>query len=90
MIERLLVAVGVVGIGGFLTFYISLQLGWPVENARNLLLLVMVLFENYHLVNCRSEMKSVFRLSLLKSPALLIGTLAALLIHITGMYLPYL
>ena len=55
MIERMLVAVGVVGIGGFLTYYRSLQIGWSEEDARNLLLLVMVLFENFHVGNCRSE-----------------------------------
>jgi hypothetical protein len=39
MLERLLVAVLVVGLGGFLVYDIALRLGWPVADARNLLLL---------------------------------------------------
>lgn len=89
MIERLLVSVGVVGCGGFLTFYLALKSGWSVEESRNLLLLVMVLFENFHVGNCRSETKSIFQFSPFRSPVLLSGTLAALLIHLAGMYLPF-
>lgn len=89
MTERMLVAVGVVGIGGFLTYYGSLWLGWPVADARNLLLLVMVLFENFHVANCRSETKSAFAMSPFRSPVLLFGTLAALLIHVAGMHIPF-
>lgn len=89
MLERLLVSVAVVGIGGFLTFSVVLQAGWSISDARNLLLLVMVLFENFHVVNCRSETKSAFSLSPFRSPVLLLGTLTALLVHIAGMYLPF-
>ena len=90
MLERMVVSVGVVGLGGFLTFFGALQLGWSTADARNLLLLVLVLFENFHVGNCRSETKSVFVSSPLRSPVLLFGTLAALLIHIAGMYVPFL
>ena len=48
----------------------------------------MVLFENVHVGNWRSETKSAFVLSPLKSPILLIGVLTALLIHVGAMYLP--
>lgn len=90
MIERLAVSVSVVGIGGFLTFFGSLQLGWTVEDARNLLLLVLVLFENFHVGNCRSETKSAFVSSPFRSPILFFGTVAALLMHVAGMYVPFL
>jgi P-type Ca2+ transporter type 2C len=90
MLERLLVAVLVVGLGGFLVYDIALRLGWPVADARNLLLLSMVLFENFHVGNCRSETRSAFALSPLRSPVLFFGTLGAFLIHIAGMYVPFL
>ncbi len=90
MIERMLVAVLVVGGGGFLVYDVTIQLGWRVEEARNLLLLVMVLFENFHVGNCRSETRSALALSPLRSPVLFFGTLGALLIHIAGMYIPFL
>lgn len=90
MVERMLVAVLVVGGGGFLVYDIAMRLGWAVADARNLLLLAMVLFENFHVGNCRSETRSAFSLSPLRSPVLFFGTLGALLVHIAGMYVPFL
>jgi len=90
MVERLLVAVLVVGGGGFLVYDIAIRLEWAVEDARNLLLLAMVLFEIFHVGNCRSETRSAFALSPLRSPILFFGTLGAFLIHVAGMYVPFL
>ena len=90
MIERMLIAVIFVGFGGFIVFDVALRLGWSEMAARNLLLLTMVLFENFHIGNCRSETKSAFALSPLRSPVLFLGTLAAFLTHVVGMYLPFL
>ena len=90
MVERLLVAVLVVGGGGFLVYDIAIRMGWAVGDARNLLLLAMVLFENFHVGNCRSETRSAFTLSPLRSPVLFFGTLGAFLVHVSGMYVPFL
>ncbi|MBM3272866.1 HAD-IC family P-type ATPase [Candidatus Kaiserbacteria bacterium] len=90
MVERMLVAVLVVGGGGFLVYDIAMRFGWAVEDARNLLLLSMVLFENFHVGNCRSETRSAFALSPLRSPVLFFGTLGAFLVHVAGMYVPFL
>ena len=90
MIERILVAVFVVGFGGFAVFAITKYWGWSDQSSRNLLLLTMVLFENFHIGNCRSETKSAFYLSPLRSPVLFFGTLGALLLHIVAMYVPFL
>jgi magnesium-transporting ATPase (P-type) len=90
MIERTLLAMLVVGGGGFLIYDVALRLGWNVADARNLLLLSMVLFENFHIGNCRSETKSAFALSPLRSPVLFFGTLGAFLLHVTAMYVPFL
>ncbi|MBL8817310.1 MAG: HAD-IC family P-type ATPase [Planctomyces sp.] len=90
MVERMLVAVLVVGGGGFVVFDRAIHFGWAVEDARNLLLLVMVLFENFHVGNCRSETRSAFALSPLRSPVLFFGTLGAFLVHVIGMYVPFL
>jgi hypothetical protein len=48
----------------------------------------MVLFENVHIGNCRSETKSALRLSPLRSPILLGGALIALLFHLGTMFVP--
>jgi magnesium-transporting ATPase (P-type) len=59
-----------------------------LDEARNILLLLMVLFENVHIGNCRSETTSALRLSPLRSPLLLGGALTALAVHVAAMYLP--
>jgi Ca2+-transporting ATPase len=88
MIERILVAVFVVGCGGFAVFALAKYWGWSDPSARNLLLLTMVLFENFHIGNCRSETKSAFYFSPLRSPVLFFGTIGALLLHVVAMYVP--
>jgi magnesium-transporting ATPase (P-type) len=90
MLERILIATLVVGCGGFAVFATAIHYGWSTEAARNLLLLTMVLYENFHIGNCRSEKKSAFALSPLRSPVLFFGTLGALLLHIVAMHIPFL
>jgi magnesium-transporting ATPase (P-type) len=90
MVERLIVAILVVGGGGFLVYDGCLRLGFAVEDARNILLLAMVLFENFHVGNCRSESRSAFVLSPLRSPVLFFGTLGAFLLHVVAMHVPFL
>jgi magnesium-transporting ATPase (P-type) len=88
MIERILVAVFVVGFGGFAIFALAQYWKWDIGPSRNLLLLTMVLFENFHIGNCRSETRSAFYLSPLRSPVLFFGTIGALLLHVVAMYVP--
>jgi magnesium-transporting ATPase (P-type) len=90
MIERMIIAVGVMGGVGFGAFHWMIEHGWGEAEARNALLLLMVLFENFHIGNCRSETKSAFALSPFRSPMLLLGALAALAIHVAAMHIPFL
>ena len=88
MIERTLVAGLVMGFVGFGAFWWMLRAGWTEATARNALLLLMVLFENVHIGNCRSETKSALRLSPFRSPILLGGALFAMLLHLGTMFVP--
>ncbi len=88
MIERTLVAAVFMGVVGFGLFQWCLASGWSEEAARNALLMLMVLFENVHLFNCRSETRSAFAMSPLRSPVLMIGMVAAFSIHVAMTYLP--
>lgn len=88
MIERTLLGAMVRGGVGFSTFAGLLNHGQDLNAARNALLLLMVLFENVHIGNCRSETQSVFQISPFSSPILLAGTLTAFLIHMAMMYWP--
>jgi magnesium-transporting ATPase (P-type) len=89
MIERTVLAALAMGLVGFVTFRWFLPEGAgeaEATSARNVLLLLMVLFENIHIGNCRSETKSALALSPLRSPILLTGTIAAFLIHFAAMH----
>jgi magnesium-transporting ATPase (P-type) len=88
MIERTAIGAAVMGLVGFAVFYGLLQAGWSEASARNGLLLLMVLFENIHIGNCRSETKSALRLSPLRTPVLLVGAIVAFLVHVAAMHLP--
>lgn len=89
MIERIVVSALVIGIVSFMLFQMLLAQGFDVDQARNATLLLMVLFENIHVFNCRSETLSVFLHNLLRNPILLFGTAIAQLIHIAAMYTPW-
>ncbi len=88
MLRRVAVSAIVMGGVGFSAFAWMLRNGWSEEDARNALLLLMVLFENIQLGNSRSETRSAFALSPLRSPVLLIGTLGAFGVHVLAMHTP--
>lgn len=90
MIERTVIAACLIGGVSFGAFKWLLMAGWNETSARNALLLLMVLFENIHIGNCRSETRSALALSPFKSPILLIGALSAFLLHVISMHLPIL
>jgi len=88
MIERVVISAIVIGVSAFALMQYCLRVGMTIEDARNVTLFLMVLFENIHVFNSRSETRSVFKQSLLTNPLLIIGTLAAQGIHIGAMYVP--
>lgn len=88
MIERVLLAAVVIGFVSFGVFYYLLSTGMSVDMARNGTLLLMVLFENMHVFNSRSETKSVFKQSLFKNKFLTFSVIGAQILHITAMNLP--
>lgn len=90
MIRRIIQSMLVIGVGGFVLFYWLLAQGYEVSQARNLLLLLFVMFENVQTLACRSERQSIFRMSLLGNPALVVSVIVAQAVHITAMYIPWL
>ncbi|MFT2212585.1 cation-translocating P-type ATPase [Rhizobium giardinii] len=90
MIERIWQSALVMGLGGFATFYWLLQQGYSEAQARNMLLLLLVLFENFQTFNSRSERRSVFALGVFANPFLVVSVAAAQALHISAMYIPWL
>ena len=89
MLERVAISALVIGSTAFLTFQWLLSQGYSLDEARNGTLLLMVLYENIHVFNSRSETLSVFRHNPLRNPILLFGTATAQLVHIGAMYTPW-
>ncbi len=89
MMERVVISAMVIGSMAFAVYqWLLLSRGFSLDEARNGTLLLMVLFENIHVFNSRSETRSVFLHSPLRNPLLLFGTAAAQLVHIGAMYTP--
>jgi Ca2+-transporting ATPase len=79
----------VIGIVAFFLFQSFLASGYSIDESRNATLLLMVLFENIHVFNSRSETLSAFLHNPLRNKILLFGTLIAQMVHIGAMYTPW-
>ena len=88
MIEEVVLSGTFIGVVGFLFFHWALSQGWSEFEARNALLLLIVLFENVHVFNCRSEWRSVFRVPFAANKLLIVAVVAAQGVHIGAMSTP--
>lgn len=88
MLQRIGLSAIVIGSIAFTTFALCLRMGMDEATARNITLLLMVLFENVHVLNSRSEQQSLFRQNFFGNPFLLAGMLIAQSIHIAAIYTP--
>ncbi|HDT14631.1 MAG TPA: HAD family hydrolase, partial [Firmicutes bacterium] len=70
-------------------FYLLEVQGLDTHSARNITLLLMVLLENVHVFNCRSESISAFRVKFSNNYFLVIGVIIAQGIHIVSMQIPF-
>jgi Ca2+-transporting ATPase len=88
MLERVALSAIVIGVIAFSLFWWLLEKGYSESEARNLCLLLMVLFENIQAFNSRSETLSVFHHNPLRNRLLLVGAIVAQLIHVGAMFTP--
>lgn len=88
MVAQTVVSGLAMGLIAFAAWWWMLGRGWEVAQARNCALLLMVLLENVHVFNCRSERTSAFRVPLARNWLLIVGVLAAQGLHILCMHFP--
>ena len=88
MLQRVILSALTMGGVAFIAYHWMLSTGWSVDSARNMVLLLMVLFENLHTFNSRSETRSVFAMNPLKNKPLLFSVLAAQALHLGAIYTP--
>ncbi|MDG3088537.1 HAD-IC family P-type ATPase [Vibrio hannami] len=88
LVEHVLLSGMVMGGLAFVNYYLALESGESVESARNLTLLLMVLFGNIRALNARSETRSLFSQPINANPFLMLAVPGALLIHIASLHVP--
>ena len=90
MISRTIIAGATMGLIVFgLWYYLNNFTQLNELHARNLILLLMVLMQNFHVFNARSERTSAFRIPIRRNTVLVFGVILAQGIHILSMYIPF-
>jgi len=89
MIKETLLSSMTIGVVAFSFFWWFIANGTDETTARNLLLLLMVLFENFHVFNCRSEFHSLFSVPLRNNRFLVLGVILMQGLHILSLHLPF-
>jgi magnesium-transporting ATPase (P-type) len=88
MVKESLLSGLTIGIVAFIAFNLLLANGVDLYMARNLILLLMVLFENFHVFNCRSEYLSAFRVPIRNNYFLVLGVIMMQGLHIISLQVP--
>jgi len=90
MLQQVISSGVYIGTMSFLGFHYWYEMqGYPIETARNLTLLLVVLFENIHIFSCRSEERSTFKISLFSNPLLIGAVLLAQGVHVAVLFTPW-
>jgi magnesium-transporting ATPase (P-type) len=90
MIRQVLISGVTMSLVSFVAWVLMLRAGWEVEVARAGLLTLLVLMQFYHVLNSRSESRSVFRIPFKNNPVLLIGMAVAFGLHVLATQVPFL
>jgi len=89
MVQQVFVSSITIGLIAFSVFYLlRTTFNYDPFAATNLTFLLMVLLENVHVFNCRSEKESAFKVPFSRNPLLIIGVVAAQGIHLLAMHIP--
>ncbi|MBP1929096.1 magnesium-transporting ATPase (P-type) [Methanolinea mesophila] len=89
MVRQTVLSGMVIGIIAFSTWFWLLHEGWDEALARSMLVLLMVLLENFHALNCRSEYRSLFSIPLRNNYLLIGGIVMAQAVQIAAMNIPF-
>jgi Ca2+-transporting ATPase len=86
--ERTLLSAVVMAAGTLALFAVERGAGGSDERAQTVALTTLVIFSAFHAGNARSEYVSAFRKSPFSNPFLLVGTLAAVGLHVLALNMP--
>jgi magnesium-transporting ATPase (P-type) len=86
MAQQTLISGAAMGLVSFGIWYGLLRTGWDEATTRNLVLLLMVLLQNFHVFNCRSESVSAFKVPFRRNVLLAGSVITALGLHFLAMH----
>jgi len=89
MIQQTVTAGLTMGVLVMVNWVVLLEMGFTESEARNRGLLLMVLLQNFHVFNARSEHESAFKVPLARNRVLVVGVLLAQGIHLLAMHVPF-
>lgn len=89
LVQELLLSGIVIGLIVFGTWYYLINIvHMDVAHARGYVMALMVFIQNIHVLNCRHEYKSAFKVSLKSNPFVVFSILSAILLQIIVMEVP--
>jgi Ca2+-transporting ATPase len=88
MLQRILLMGIILAAGTVFMFVLELKAGLPLAKARTVALTTMVFFQFYQAFNCRSERRSVFKMSPVGNPFLFFSVIAAFFAQLAVLYVP--
>lgn len=85
LMKEVLVAGSFIGISVFLIWYFLIKKEMPAYNARAYIMTLMVFMQNIHVLNCKSEKESIFKIKLFDNKFLIFSILTAIILQIIVM-----
>jgi len=90
LVKQILLSGLFIGIVVFLVWNVLIKIGMETSHARGYVLALMVFIQNIHVINCRSESKSIFENSFMKNPFVLFTIAGSIILQIIVMEVPLL
>ena len=88
LIQRTILVGILISLGVVYNYFRTIRAGAPLEEARTVAVTTMVFFQFFQAWNARSEIQSIFRISLVSNPFLFFSMIAAFFAHLAVLYVP--
>lgn len=89
MLQEVFISAVVMTIITFGAWYYLVEIqGMEAKHARTDVMMLMVLLQNFHVLNCRSETRSIFSIPISNNKLIVVGVLLAQGVHILAAYIP--
>lgn len=91
LMQEVLIAGLFIGLIVFITWYYLINvMNIEIHLARGYIMVLMVFLQNMHVLNCRSEKTSIFKLSIKTNPLIIVTIIGAIILQVIVMEVPFL